>query len=158
MMRYFIFFISLFFISWKKDIKSYKQLDYRKKSNIDAFFEFPVIVKVGEKNIANISFYNRTFDTIIEPRIKGYVQFRFFLFSEFYPENIKINKQRVFSDSMLLDSNEIKISYKFDDIGTYRIGGLVRDELFYDYRFIRRDSFMLFKSAKIITKQVVVIE
>ena len=158
MMRYFIFFISLFFISCKKDIKSYKQLDYREKSNIDAFFEFPDTVKVGEKNIANISFYNRTFDTIIEPRIKGYVQFRFFLFSEFYPENIKINKQRVFSDSILLDSNEIKISYKFDDIGTYRIGGLVRDELFYDYRFIRRDSFMLFKAAKIITKQVVVIE
>ena len=150
-MRYFIFFISLFFISCKKDIKSYKQLDYREKSNIDAFFEFPDTVKVGKKNIANISFYNRTFDTIIEPRIKGYVQFRFFLFSEFYPENIKINKQRVFSDSILLDSNEIKISYKFDDIGTYRIGGLVRDELFYDYRFIRRDWCMLFKSGKIFT-------
>nr|WP_317632563.1 hypothetical protein [uncultured Flavobacterium sp.] len=142
----------------KKDINLNERIDYRVNSNIEVFFEFPDTVKVGKKNIANLVFYNRTFDTIIEPRVKGYVQFRVFLFSEFYPENTKTNNLRVFSDSILLDSNDIKISYKFDQPGTYRIGGLVRDELFYDYRFIKNDSMFIFKASKIVSKNVVVIE
>ena len=93
----------------KKDINLNERIDYRVNSNIEVFFEFPDTVKVGKKNIANLVFYNRTFDTIIEPRVKGYVQFRVFLFSEFYPENTKTNNLRVFSDYRFIKNDSMFI-------------------------------------------------
>lgn len=105
------------------------KVNYRDNSKIESLFEFPDTVKIGEKNIAKLTFYNRTFDTIIEPRIKGYVQFRFLLFSEYYPENENQSNSRIYADSILLDTNSLKISYQFDEIGNFFIGGLIRDEL-----------------------------
>ena len=80
--------ISLIFLSCNKSKNfSIEKVDYRSNTMITAFCRFPDTVKVGETNVASYIFFNSTFDTIIEPRVKESVKYRFILFSEYFPEN-----------------------------------------------------------------------
>ncbi|WKW46210.1 hypothetical protein P3875_10540 [Myroides sp. JBRI-B21084] len=136
------------------------EIDYKENSIINANFKFPDTVKLGEKNLAIITFSNPTFDTIVLPTKGDTKKFRYLLFSEFDKVNIFDNEyntgNRVFKDSVLLYDREIYIGYEFGQIGIYEIGGLVKDYLIYDYSYIKPDSMQLYKGYSLITKTVVV--
>ena len=147
------------FIGCKKENVSDRKIDYKSNSKIESVFSFPDTVKVGEMNLAILTFYNSTFDTIVELRKRDSLKFRYMFFSEFQPINILSNDTvKVYKKSILLDDRDIYIGYEFDKIGIYEIGGLVSDELIYDYRFIRNDSIQYYKSQSLVSKYVVVIK
>lgn len=143
-----------------KQSTSSSKIDYQENNIIKANFNFPDTVKLGEKNLAIITFLNPTFDTIVLPITNDPKKFRYLLFSEFEKEKIFNNeyntKNRVFKDSVLLYDREIYIGYEFNQIGVYEIGGLVEDYLIYDYSFVKPDSMQLYKGYSLITKTVVV--
>lgn len=134
--------------------------EYKSNSKIESVFSFPDTVKVGEMNLAILTFYNPTFDTIVLPTNDDKKKFRYLLFSEFESINFFDEKfysnNKVFKDSVLLYDREIYIGYEFDKIGIYEIGGLVKDHLIYDYSYIKSDSMQLYKAYSLITKTVVV--
>lgn len=136
------------------------KIDYQENNIIKANFNFPDTVKLGEKNLAIITFSNPTFDTIVLPTKEDTKKFRYLLFSEFEKVNVFDNeyntKNRVFKDSILLYDREIYIGYEFDKIGVYEIGGLVKDYLIYDYSYVKPDSMQLYRGYSLITKTVVV--
>lgn len=158
--------ISLIFLSCNKSENfSIEKVDYRSNTKMRAIFSFPDTVKVGELNLAILTFENSTFDTIIPPRIIDSLKFRWLIFSEFEPINIfdkdfESNSidSKIFKDSVILDNNQIYIGYEFDNIGIFEIGGLVCDKLIYDYRLIKKDSLQIFNSSGLVSKRVVVIK
>lgn len=136
------------------------KIDYQENNIINANFSFPDTVKVGERNLAIITFSNPTFDTIVLPTKDDKERFRYLLFSEFDKLNVLgseyNSKKRVFKDSVLLYDREIYVGYEFDQIGIYEIGGLVKDYLIYDYSHIKPDSMQLYRGYSLVTKTVVV--
>lgn len=165
-MKYFIVIIlNILFISCTKNKnESEDKKDYRKNSELHAYFSFPDTVKIRERNLAIVKFYNPTFDSIVEPRIKDSLKYRYIIFSEFEPVNFlsehfesKNIDTKKFKDSVYLDDREIYIAYEFNEVGVYEIGGLVRDQLIYDYRFIKPDSMQFYTSFGLISRRVVVI-
>lgn len=150
--------ISLLLISCNEKKDYNKLADYRLNTMITAFCKFPDTVKVGETNVASYIFLNSTFDTIIEPRVKDSVKYRFILFSEYFPENLNNFNERIYADSILLDKNSLNLSYEFDEEGTFFIGGLIRDELYYDYRYLKSDSLIKYATHKVVSKKVIVIK
>ncbi len=145
--------------------ESKSKIDYRKNSKLNAYFSFPDTVKVGERNLAIVTFYNPTFDSIVQPRIKDSLKYRYIIFSEFEPVNFlsedfesKNIDTKNFKDSIYLDDREIYIAYEFKEIGVYEIGGLVRDQLIYDYRVIKPDSMQFYTSFGLISRRVVVVK
>ncbi|WP_177763353.1 hypothetical protein [Flavobacterium sp. I3-2] len=152
------FLISLLLISCNKKKDYNKLTDYRSNSKISAFCKFPDTVKVGETNVANYIFLNSTFDTIIEPRVKESVKYRYILFSEYFPENLNNFNERIYADSILLDKNSLNLSYEFDEEGTFFIGGLILDELYYDYRYLKSDSLIKYVAYKVVSKKVIVVK
>lgn len=60
-----------------------RKIDYKSKSKIESVFSFPDTVKVGEMNLVILPFYISTFDTIVEPRIRDSLKFRYMFFLSF---------------------------------------------------------------------------
>lgn len=126
------------------------------KSTLTSIFDFPSEVYTKKIYKGKITFYNPTFDSIVEPR-RDTVKFRYIIYKPF--ETAKRDEYfiPIFKDSVLLESNVIDIELKFDKPGIYNIGGIARDELMIGYYSgNHRDSVRFIEHELLMIKKIIV--
>lgn len=130
--------------------------DEQISNTLTSKFDFPNEVYTNRKYKGRVTFYNPTFDTIVEPRIDT-VKFRYIIYKPF--ETVESDEffLPVFKDSVLLENNTIDIELEFNKPGVYNIGGAARDVLMIGYYSGNiRDSVRLRENTVLMIKKVIV--
>ena len=148
--------IILFIILGCSNDKKKESGDKQELSTLTAQFDFPTEIYTNRKYKGKITFFNTTFDTIVEPRIDT-IKFRYIIYKPFQISKSNEKFTPIFKDSVLLDNNTVDIELEFDKPGIYNIGGLARDVLmigFYTGKV--RDSVRLRENTVTLIKKIYV--
>lgn len=146
--------VSIIFSCSKKEANANETI--KEKSTLTSFFDFPNEVYTQKIYKGKITFYNSTFDSIVEPR-KDTVKFRYIIYKPFETAKRDEYFAPIFKDSVLLENNVIDIELKFDKPGVYNIGGIARDELMIGYYSgNHRDSVRFIEHELLMIKKIIV--